>query len=317
MPTIAVAVTDGLPFFEVAIPCHIFGTDRPETPEGWYDLRVCAIGTDGDASARSWFHTRTPYGAKELIAADTVLVPASADVGGDPPPELVNALRAAHRRGARLVSLCSGAFTLAATGLLDGRTATTHWMYAPLLAERFPAVRVDPAVLYVDHGDIVTGAGSTASIDVCLHLVREDYGSEAANTLARQLVAPAHRPGGQAQYIDAPLPERRDDSLAPLLHWAVERLDRPLTVTDLARQAHTSPRTFARRFLAATGTTPMRWLQTQRIGRARELLESGDHSVDHVARLCGLGTAANLRRHFAKAMGVPPQDYRRAFRARR
>ncbi|WKK25336.1 helix-turn-helix domain-containing protein [Streptomyces olivoreticuli] len=317
MPTIAVAVTDGLPFFEVAIPCHIFGTDRPETPKGWYDLRVCAIGTDGDAAARSWFRTRTPYGAKELIAADTVLVPASADVRGDPPPELVDALRAAHRRGARLVSLCSGAFTLAATGLLDGRTATTHWMYAPLLAERFPAVRVDPAVLYVDHGDIVTGAGSTASIDVCLHLVREDYGSEAAGTLARQLVAPAHRPGGQAQYIDTPLPERRDDSLAPLLHWAVERLDRPLTVTDLARQAHTSPRTFARRFLAATGTTPMRWLQTQRIGRARELLEGGDLSVDRVARLCGLGTAANLRRHFTKAMGVPPQDYRRAFRARR
>ncbi len=218
MPTLAVAATHGMPFFELAIPCHIFGTDRMDTPPDWYDLRVCAIGTDGEAPrAQSWFTTHTPYGVEELIDADTVLVPASSDVHGDPPDVLVAALREAHRRGARLVSLCSGAFTLAATGLLDGRTAATHWMYADLLAERYPAVTVDPAVLYVDHGDVLTGAGATASIDVCLHLIRKDFGTEIANSRARQLVAPAHRPGGQAQYIETPLPERRDDSLAPLL----------------------------------------------------------------------------------------------------
>ncbi|WP_249374673.1 GlxA family transcriptional regulator [Streptomyces sp. I05A-00742] len=363
MPSIAVAATDGMPFFELAIPCHVFGTDvfgrggvlawggangrsgdggrpggaaaggmpggdgsgedvtggsRVAAPEGWYDLRVCAIGTaEGDARARSWFRASTPHGAEELVTADTVLVPASADVHGDPPGELLDALREAHRRGARVVSLCSGAFTLAATGLLDGRTATTHWGYARLLGERYPAVRVDPSVLYVDHGDVITGAGATASIDVCLHLIRKDFGVEAANAVARQLVAPAHRPGGQAQFIEAPLPERTDDSLAPLLHWAGQRLGEPLTVADLARHAHTSPRTLARRFHAATGTTPMQWLQAQRIARARELLEASDASVDRVAELCGLGTAANLRRRFTKAVGVPPNDYRRTFRARR
>ncbi|MET9295900.1 helix-turn-helix domain-containing protein [Streptomyces sp. NPDC003077] len=316
MPTIAVAVTDGIPFFELAIPCHIFGTDRPAAPEGWYDLRVCAIGTNGAAArARSWFTAETPYGADELVAADIVLVPASADVHDDPPPELTAALRTAHARGARLVSLCSGAFTLAATGLLDGRTATTHWLYAELLAERYPAVEVDPSVLYVDHGDVLTGAGSTAAIDVCLHLVREDFGTAAANTLARQLVAPAHRPGGQAQFIEAPLPARTDASLAPLLHWARERLDEPLTVADLARRAHTSARTLTRRFHATTGTTPMQWLQTQRIARARELLEGSDLPVDRIADLCGLGTAANLRRHFTRTVGVPPHDYRKSYRA--
>ncbi|MDX3230147.1 helix-turn-helix domain-containing protein [Streptomyces sp. ME19-01-6] len=322
MRSIAVAVTEGMPAFELALVCHVFGTDRTEIPDSWYELKLCAIGpaeggTGGLVAARSWFAAQTPYGVEELVNADTVMVPASADVHGDPPGELIDALREAHRRGARLVSLCTGAFTLAATGLLDGRTAATHWMHARLLAERYPAVLVDPSVLYVDHGDVVTGAGSTAGIDVCLHLVREDFGSEAANTLARQLVAPAHRPGGQAQYIEAPLPERTDDSLAPLLHWAAERLHTPLTVADLARRAHTSPRTLARRFHAATGTTPLRWLQAQRIARARELLEGGDLPVDRVAELCGLGTAANLRRHFTRAVGVPPHDYRRAFHARR
>ncbi|MCK7628228.1 helix-turn-helix domain-containing protein [Streptomyces sp. RS10V-4] len=318
MPSLAIAVTAGMPFFELAIPCHIFGTDRIQPPSNWYDLRVCAIGTDGDTPlAGPWFTTRTSYGPDDLVSADTVLVPASADVHGDPPAELVAALREAHRRGARLVSFCSGAFTLAATGLLDGRTAATHWMYAQLLAERYPAVSVDPAVLYVDHGDVLTGAGATASIDVCLHLIREDFGTGVANSLARQLVAPAHRPGGQAQYIETPLPERRDDSLAPVLHWAAERLHEPLTVADLARYAHTSPRTLVRRFHAATGTTPMQWLQAQRIARARELLEGTDLAVDRVADIAGLGTAANLRRHFTRAVGVPPVDYRRTYRSAR
>ncbi|MFI0820404.1 GlxA family transcriptional regulator [Streptomyces sp. NPDC021098] len=318
---IALAVTEGMPIFDLAVPCHVFGTDRPELPENWYDLRVCAIGPEGGqagapVATRSWFAAHTPYGTADLVGADTVIVPASADVHGDPPGELIDALREAHGRGARIVSLCSGAFTLAATGLLDGRTAATHWMYAALFAERYPAVRLDPSVLYVDHGDVLTGAGSTACIDVCLHLVREDFGTEAANSVARQLVAPAHRPGGQAQYIETPLPEHTDDSLAPLLHWAAEHLAEPLTLADLARRAHTSPRTLARRFEATTGTTPLRWLRGQRIARARALLEGGDLPMDRIAELCGLGTAANLRRHFTRAVGVPPHDYRRAFRAR-
>ncbi|MER6051601.1 helix-turn-helix domain-containing protein [Streptomyces sp. NPDC001793] len=319
MPSLAIAVTAGMPFFELAVPCHVFGFDRLRPPPDWYDLRVCVVGgREGETNlAGAWFSTRTPYGVAELVSADTVIVPASADVHGDPPDELVDALREAHRRGARVVSFCSGAFTLAAAGLLDGRTAATHWMYAALLAERYPAVSVDPAVLYVDHGDVLTGAGATAAIDACLHLIREDFGTEVANSLARQLVAPAHRPGGQAQYIETPLPERRDDSLAPVLHWATERLREPLTVADLARHAHTSPRTLVRRFHAATGTTPMQWLQSQRIARARELLESTDLSMDRVAEIAGLGTAANLRRHFTRAMGVPPVDYRRTYRAAR
>ncbi|MFE3649024.1 GlxA family transcriptional regulator, partial [Streptomyces sp. NPDC059152] len=308
MPSIAIAVTDGMPFFELSVPCHIFGFDRLQPPPDWYDLRVCAIGgTEGEAPlAGPWFSARTPHGIEDLISADTVIVPASADVHGDPPAELVAALREAHRLGARLVSFCSGAFTLAATGLLDGRTAATHWMYAALLAERYPKVTVDPSVLYVDHGDVLTGAGATASIDVCLHLIREDFGTGVANSYARQLVAPAHRPGGQAQYIETPLPERRDDSLAPVLHWAAERLREPLTVADLARYAHTSPRTLVRRFHAATGTTPMQWLQSQRIARARELLESTDLPVDRVAVVGGLGNAAKLPRHLTRAIGVAP-----------
>ncbi|MFE6687298.1 GlxA family transcriptional regulator [Streptomyces sp. NPDC057743] len=324
MPSIAIALTDGMPFFELAIPGHIFGNDRLQLPPDWYDLRMCQIATPECANpegevplAGARFSTRTPYGVEELITADTVIVPATADVHGDPPDELVAALREAHRRGARAVSFCSGAFTLAAAGLLDGRTAATHWMYATLLAERYPTVTVDPTVLYVDHGDVLTGAGATASIDVCLHLIREDFGTGVANSVARQLVAPAHRPGGQAQYIETPLPEHRDDSLAPVLQWATERLREPLTVADLARYAHTSPRTLVRRFHATTGTTPMQWLQSQRIARARELLESTDLPVDRVADIAGLGTAANLRRHFTRIVGVPPADYRRTYRAGR
>ncbi|MER7989993.1 helix-turn-helix domain-containing protein [Streptomyces noursei] len=319
MPSIAIAVTDGMPFFELAVPCHVFGFDRLQPPPDWYDLRVCAIGaTDGEAPLSGpWFSARTPHGIDDLVSADTVIVPASADVHGDPPDALVEALREAHGRGARLVSLCSGAFTLAATGLLDGRTAATHWMYAALLAERHPTVTVDPSALYVDHGDVLTGAGATAAIDVCLHLIREDFGTGVANSRARQLVAPAHRPGGQAQYVETPLPQRRDDSLAPVLHWAAERLCEPLTVADLARYAHTSPRTLVRRFHATTGTSPMQWLQSQRLARARELLEGADLPMDRVAQIAGLGTAANLRRHFTRAMGVPPVDYRRTYRAAR
>ncbi|MFD0382001.1 helix-turn-helix domain-containing protein [Streptomyces stramineus] len=215
----------------------------------------------------------------------------------------------AHDRGARIVSLCSGAFVLAAAGLLDGRRAATHWEHAPLLAERYPAVDVDPTVLYIDDGDILTSAGSTAGIDLCLHVLRKDLGSRVAGSVARHLVVPAHRPGGQAQYIETPVPPAETDSgLAPLLHWAAERLHLPLTTPELARRAGTSERTLVRRFHQATGTTPLQWLQAQRISRAKELLETTDQPMDRIAEQCGLGGAGNLRLHFARSVGIPPAN---------
>jgi transcriptional regulator GlxA family with amidase domain len=227
----------------------------------------------------------------------------------------VDAVRAAHQRGARVVSLCSGAFVLAAAGLLDGRTATTHWMYAELLARSYPRVRVEPSVLYTDDGDVLTSAGTSAGLDLCLHLVRKDLGSEIANLLARRLVIPAHRPGGQAQFVEGPLPAHEDEALAPLLLWAQEHLDQQLTLSDLAARCHVTPRTLIRRFQAATGVAPHRWLLTQRVQRARWLLESTDEPVDAVAARCGLGTDANLRHHFTRLVGVAPIAYRRTFRS--
>jgi transcriptional regulator GlxA family with amidase domain len=315
---VAVAVTDGMPILELAVPCHVFGTPRPELHDSWYDFRLCNPAMSPSAPARQWFTAQTPYGYQDLVQADTVIVPASADVRAQPPEPLLEAVREAHARGARIVSLCSGAFVLAAAGLLDGRRAATHWEHAPLLARSYPSVEVDPAVLYIDDGDILTSAGSTAGIDLCLHVLRKDLGSAIANSVARHLVVPAHRPGGQAQYIETPLPTTEaDDGLAPLLHWALECLDQPLTTTQLARRAGISTRTLVRRFHTATGTTPLQWLQAQRIARAKELLETTDQAMDLVADRCGLGTAGNLRIHFARTVGISPGEYRRAHRANR
>jgi AraC family transcriptional regulator, transcriptional activator FtrA len=203
---------------------------------------------------------------------------------------------------------------LAAAGLLDGRRATVHWMYASLLAERYPKVTVDPAVLYVDDGDVLTSAGTAAGLDLCLHLVRLDLGAEIANLLARRLVIPPHRPGGQAQYVETPLARQDDESIAPLLHWALEHLSQPLTINDLALRQHVTPRTPIRRFHAATGTSPIQWLLAQRVQRARSMLESTDEPLSRIAGRCGLGTEVNLRHHFARLIGVAPTQYRRTFR---
>jgi transcriptional regulator GlxA family with amidase domain len=229
---------------------------------------------------------------------------------------VVEALRAAHERGARLLSVCSGAFLLAEAGLLDGRRATTHWMYTDLLASRYPAIDVDPDVLYVDGGDgIYTSAGTAAGIDLCLHIVRLDHGAEVANAVARRMVVPAHRDGGQSQFVAAPVPaDAGDDNLAPILDWAVAHLDEPLTVEDLARRALMSPRTFARRFRAATGTTPLQWLLRQRISHAQQLLEVTELPVELVATQCGFGSATALRIHFRRLTGTTPVLYRRTFR---
>nr|WP_125263089.1 helix-turn-helix domain-containing protein [Streptomyces alboflavus] len=321
--TVAVVVTEeiGVPswdLYELSIPCTVFGKPQPDLADTWYDLRLCGInGGEEGGAAPSGFSLRTPYSLDDLVGADTVIVPsvpdACVDEGAPMPPGLVDALRRAHAAGARMVSLCTGAFALAAAGILDGRRATAHWMHTAQLAARHPRVEVDDSVLYVDDGDVLTSAGLAAGLDLCLHLVRRDLGAHVANQLARRMVVAAHRPGGQAQFIDLSVPATDDAGLSPVLEWARERLDQPLTVTDLARRAAMSPRTFYRRLQAATGTTPLQWLLNQRLARAQSLLESTSLPVEKVGELSGLGTANNLRHHFLKQVGVSPSDYRRAF----
>ncbi|TDB92934.1 helix-turn-helix domain-containing protein [Actinomadura sp. 7K534] len=310
MHRLAVAVTEGVPIFELSIPCEVFGYERPGLARTWYDFRLCAAPGTRTAAG---FAPDARYGLDELARADTVVIPACANVLADQPADLVEAVRAAHAGGARIVALCTGAFVLAAAGLLEGRRATTHWMHARRLAERHPEVKVDASVLYIDDGDILTSAGTAAGLDLCLHVVRSDHGAAVARALAKRLVMPAHRPGGQAQYIDAGVAVHDADELGPLLDWARERLHEPLTVAALARRANVTPRTLIRRFHAATGTTPMAWLRGIRIDYARELLETTSLPVDRIADHAGLGSPANFRHHFTRAVGVPPTAYRRAF----
>jgi AraC family transcriptional regulator, transcriptional activator FtrA len=301
--------------YEVSIAATVFGMPQPDLADAWYDLRLCGVG--GAVPSASGLALRTPYGLDGLAGAGTVIVPSVPDAcveeGVPVSPELVTALRRAYDDGARMVSLCTGAFALAAAGILDGRRATAHWLHTAQLAERHPEVLVDDSVLYVDDGDVLTSAGMTAGLDLCLHLVRRDLGAHVANQLARRMVVPAHRPGGQAQFVDLSVPATDDQGLAPVLDWARARLDHPLTIEDLARRAAVSPRTFYRQLHRATGTTPLRWLLNQRLARAQTLLESTGFSVEKVAELSGLGTANNLRHHFVKQIGVSPSDYRRAF----
>ncbi|NDZ77850.1 helix-turn-helix domain-containing protein [Streptomyces sp. SID10853] len=308
---VAIAVTDQAPLFELAVACEVFGIDRPDLADPWYDLRVCAA--DPGTTVAHGFVAHGAAGLDELVRADTVVVPACANVHRGPQPELVDAVRAAHTAGARIAAICSGAFVLAAAGLLDGRRATTHWMHAGELARRHPDVRLDPKVLYVEDGGVYTSAGTAAGIDLCLELVRTDHGAAVANALARRLVTPPHRTGGQAQYVELPAVARDDTALGPLLEWARARLDRPITLTDLARRAGLSRRTLARRFDEAMGVPPMRWLQQERIRRAQHLLETSTLPVEQVSAASGLGSAANLRRHFVRCVGLAPQAYRLAF----
>ncbi|MFE0450145.1 helix-turn-helix domain-containing protein [Streptomyces sp. NPDC058914] len=312
MPNVALAVTDGMLQFELALACEVFGADMTGVAEPWYRFSVC-----GPSAVRvGRFRLAPDHGLDRLPHADTVIVPGWADVDQDPPAELIEAVRAAHEAGARVASLCTGAFVLAAAGLLDGRRATTHWAHAKELAERHPRVTVDPDVLYVDNGSVLTSAGKAAAMDLCLHLVRLDHGSSVANTLARRLVVPPHRDGGQAQFVTAPVPAPDNHPLAELFPWVIRRLDQPLTVEDLARQAGMSSRNLGRHFRSVTGTTPLQWLLTQRIRHAQELLETTDDTVDSIAAATGMGTATTLRRHFQRTVGVPPDTYRRTFRSR-
>ncbi|MFG2143065.1 helix-turn-helix domain-containing protein [Streptomyces sp. NPDC048696] len=312
MDTVALAVTDGMLHFELSLAYEVFGAAPDAVSVPWYDVEVCGA----DAVRVGRFTLEPDHGLDRLRHADTVIVPGWADVDVDPPADLVDAVRAAHEAGARVASLCTGAFVLAAAGLLDGRRATTHWAHTEELAARFPEVEVDPDVLYVDNGSVLTSAGKAAAMDLCLHLVRLDHGSSVANIVARRLVVPPHRDGGQAQFVTTPVPSPDNHPLAGLFPWVLERLDQPLTVEDLARQARMSSRHLGRHFRATTGTTPLQWLLTQRIRRAQELLETGDDSVDAIATATGMGTATTLRRHFNRTVGVPPDTYRRTFRSR-
>ncbi|WP_409462039.1 GlxA family transcriptional regulator [Amycolatopsis sp. GA6-003] len=303
---VAVLALDGVLPLDLAIPAQVFHV-RPQTH---YEMTLCALGPTVSTSAG--FTLAAEGGIEELRAADTVIVPGYDPIG--PTPEAaVELLAEARDRGRRVVSICTGAFALAAAGVLDGLHATTHWEYLDQFEREYPAVQVDRDVLYVDEGDVLTSAGVCCGIDLCLHIVRRDLGAAVANRIARGLVAAPHREGGQAQYVPAPLADAGDASLSATREWALRRLDESLSIRLLARHAGMSQRTFLRRFAEETGTTPLQWLLNARLGKARELLETTDYSVDRVARDCGLGTPANLRLHFRRVLGTTPTAYRRAF----
>ncbi|WP_344460244.1 helix-turn-helix domain-containing protein [Kitasatospora kazusensis] len=299
--------------FELGVACEVFGLDRSEAGLPVYDFAL-AGEHPGMVRTHAGFAIEVPHGVERLAAADLVIALAT-DIRAEYPPALLDALRAAVARGARVLSICSGAFLLGAAGLLDGRRATTHWRHTAQLAERFPHSRVEPDVLYVDEDPVITSAGTAAGIDACLHLVRKLQGAEVARGIARRMVVAPHREGGQAQFVARPLPVDEGVSLAGLLEWMRHHLDQELTVDQLAARAHMSPRTFARRFQQETGTTPHRWLTTQRVLLAQRLLEGTSEPVDAVAARCGFGNGATLRHHFGRRVGTTPQAYRRTFGA--
>ncbi|MGW2442315.1 helix-turn-helix domain-containing protein [Streptomyces goshikiensis] len=297
--------------FELACAAEVFGSVRPDLPTH-YDFAVCAEHP-GPLPATTGPAMYVEAGLDALTDANTVVVPGWQPTGATVSPDVLNALRAAHRRGARVVSICTGAFVLAQAGLLDGRRATTHWRRAEQFAAAFPRVEVDADVLYVDHGDVATSAGSGAGIDLALHLVRRDHGAAYAAQIARSMVLPPHREGGQLQYAAQPVTIRTDESLAPLLEWALSRLDTELTVDRLAEQAGVSARTLARRFTEQLGHSPGKWLLTQRVDATRVLLEETELPVEAIAIRVGLSSAVNLRRRFRTMLGTTPGAYRRTF----
>jgi transcriptional regulator GlxA family with amidase domain len=311
---VAIVVFDGVNAFELGVASEVFANaSMVETRNPWYRFSVCGAGP---VTTDAGFSVVPPHGLARISRATTLIVPPATDLSLVP-ETVFSAVRRAHARGCRIVSLCTGALILAEAGLLDGRRATTHWEDCEELARRYPKVRVDSAVLYVDEGDVMTSAGSAASLDLLLHLVRQDLGSETATRLARALVVAPQRAGGQAQFIESPLATVEADHLfADTFAWAQEHVHEALTVRDLARRSAMSPRTFARRFVASTGTTPHQWIQHQRVHLAQQLLETSDLSIDQVAERSGLGSADNLRQHFGRILLTTPQAYRRAFQAR-
>jgi transcriptional regulator GlxA family with amidase domain len=342
---VAVVALDRIEAFELGVVCEVFGLDRSDDGLPVYDFAVVA-GEPGPIRCNAGFTINPPFGLDRLEEADLIAVPAVSDRRlGDPqripglsphpippdrflpelmargpaetgrfPEDLLDALRRAVDRGAWVLSVCSGVFILGEAGLLDGRRCTTHWRHATELSRRYPRAIVDPDVLYVDEEPVITSAGTGAGIDACLHLVRKVQGSRVANGIARRMVVPPHRDGGQAQYINRPLGESTSGSLAPVLDWMAANLERPLSVADLAARAHMSPRTFARKFTQETGTTPLRWLTSQRVLLAQQLLEDTEETVDAIAEHAGFGNAAALRHHFRAWRDTTPDAYRRLVR---
>lgn len=298
--------------FELACAAEVFGLNRPGLPTR-YTFEVCAE-RPGPLPTLAGFDMAVTLGLSALQHAQTVLIPGWMQRSSAPSPSVLAALRRAHRRGARIVALCSAAFLLAEAGLLEGRRATTHWRMADELAARHPGIQVEPDVLYTDLGDVATSAGTAAAVDLLLHLIRSDQGAAYANQIARHMVMPPHREGGQLQYAALPLGERTPDSLAPVLDWAAERLHEPLSVGDLAAFGAVSTRTLARRFAEQLGTSPGNWLLRQRVMAARTLLEETDLPVETIAARTGLSSAANLRRRFHALVRTTPAAYRRSFR---
>jgi AraC family transcriptional activator FtrA len=309
---VAVLVDEGSNPFELGVATELFGLRRPELNRPWYSLALCAA----KPSVRmhlGMFTLTDVAGLDAADDADTVIVPNRPDPLNTASPAVLDAIAAAAARGARLVSFCTGAFALADAGVLDGRRATTHWRWADLFVERYPKVTLEPDVLFVDDGNLLTAAGSAAALDLGLHLIHRDHGAEVVNAVSRRLVFTGHRDGGQRQFIERPVPTVPDTSLAPVLAWAQERLDQPLTVADLASRASTSQATLHRRFRAELGTTPLAWLTTERISLACRLIERGELRLDRVAGASGLGTAANLRAQLRRHTGLTPSAYRRRF----
>jgi transcriptional regulator GlxA family with amidase domain len=314
--SVAIYAHEGVGSFGIGIVGEVFGFDRRSRGLPGFDLAVCG-DRPGPIRTDSGLVIVIEHGLERLASADLIYVTSWHDFDEEPPPGVLDALREAYARGATIASSCSGVFVLAAAGLLDGLRATTHWRYAERLGQRFPLVKFMPEVLYVDEGRIVTGAGAAAGVDVCLYLLRREYGAGVATAIARDMVVPPHRDGGQAQYVAAPVPVDCDDErLRDVIGWARAHLDASLTVEVLAARALMSQRSFARRFKAATGATPHAWILAQRLQRAEELLESVHLPIEEVARRVGFGTAAALREQFVRRRGVPPSDYRRTFAER-
>lgn len=311
-PLVVALVYEGLCNFEFACATEIFALPRPEFGAHWYRFETCAAGR-GVLRAQYGLRVTPDAGLERMMAAGTILIPGWKGADVPVPANVIAALRRAYVNGARLLSICSGSFVLAATGLLDGRRATTHWRYAEALQRMYPRIQVDPDVLYVDEGQLLTSAGSAAGLDLCLHLVRRDHGPQVANQVARRLVIPPHRDGGQAQFVERPLQRRENSTLAALLDRMQRRLATNQSVAELAAAVAMSERTFLRRFKESTGTTPADWLTRARIDHARELLESTDLSIDAIAAACGYTHAVTLRHHFRNKLGTSPSDYRERF----